>query len=40
MDKNEVSVAFDDETLSIDEVVKALAVAGYAVPGYAETPIN
>lgn len=34
MNNNTVSVTFDDESLSIDEVVTALNKAGYAVPDY------
>ena len=38
MDNNTVSVRFDDEKLSIDDVVSALVGAGYAVPGF--SPVN
>jgi copper chaperone CopZ len=34
MNANTVRVSFDDEKLSVEEVVKALAKAGYAVPEY------
>ena len=34
MNEHTVSVTFDDEKLSIDDVVAALTKAGYAVPGY------
>ncbi len=33
-----VTVAFDDEDLSIDAVVRALNDAGYTVPGYEKAP--
>ena len=34
MNNNTVSVAFNDDTLSIDDVIAALVGAGYAVPEY------
>jgi copper chaperone CopZ len=34
MNAHTVHVTFDDEQLAIDDVVKALGEAGYAVPGY------
>jgi copper chaperone CopZ len=34
MNDHTVSVEFDDEVLSIDDVVAALTKAGYAVPEY------
>lgn len=34
MNENTVSVTFDDEKISIDDVVAALTRAGYAVPNY------
>jgi copper chaperone CopZ len=34
MNEHTVTVAFDDEALSIDDVVAALTKAGYAVPEY------
>lgn len=34
MNTHTVSVTFDDESLSIDQVVTALNKAGYAVPDY------
>jgi len=34
MNNNTVSVTFDDESVSIDQVVAALNQAGYAVPDY------
>lgn len=34
MNQHTVSVTFDDEKLSIDDVVTALTRAGYAVPEY------
>ena len=37
MNENTVSVTFDDENLSIDDVVAALTKAGYAVPEYSMT---
>ena len=36
MNAHTVTVAFDDEALSIDEVVTALTKAGYAVPEYSQ----
>ena len=35
MNQHTVSVTFDDERLSIEDVVAALTQAGYAVPSYA-----
>ena len=37
MNEHTVSVTFDDEKLSIDDVVAALTRAGYAVPEYRTT---
>ncbi|MFT5443968.1 MAG: copper chaperone CopZ [Myxococcota bacterium] len=34
MNTNTVNVVFDDEKTTIEDVVKALASAGYAVPDY------
>ena len=34
MNQHTVSVTFDDEKLSIDDVVAALTQAGYAVPNF------
>ncbi|MFK7894471.1 MAG: heavy-metal-associated domain-containing protein [Myxococcota bacterium] len=34
MNTNTVRVRFDDENLSIDQIVGALTKAGYAVPGF------
>ena len=34
MNKNTVSVIFDDQKLSITQIVSALTQAGYAVPHY------
>jgi len=34
MNKNTVNVAFDDTKVTIDDVIAALASAGYAVPDY------
>ena len=36
MDAHTVTVDFDDEELSIDDVVAALMKAGYAVPEYSQ----
>ncbi len=36
MNDNTVTVAFDDENASIDDVVKALNDAGYMVPEYSK----
>jgi len=33
-----VSVEFDDEALSLDEIIRALADAGYTVPDHAKVP--
>ena len=33
-----VTVSFDDEKLSIDEIVAALNRAGYTVPSHARAP--
>jgi copper chaperone CopZ len=37
MNSNTVRVDFDDEKLSVEEIVTALAKAGYAVPGFKKT---
>jgi copper chaperone CopZ len=34
MDDHTVTVAFEDDQLSIDEVIQALNKAGYSVPEY------
>ena len=34
MDAHTVTVVFDDETLSPQEIVDALGAAGYAVPSF------
>ena len=34
MNANTVHVTFDDEKLSVEEIVAALMKAGYAVPNY------
>jgi copper chaperone CopZ len=34
MNANTLSVVFDDASVSIEDVVTALAAAGYAVPSY------
>ncbi len=34
METHTVTVEFDDEELSIDEIISALNEAGYTVPGY------
>ena len=36
MNEHTLTVDFDDERLSIDEIVQALNKAGYTVPGYAK----
>ena len=33
MDLHTLTVAFDDEKVSLDVIIKALGVAGYTVPG-------
>ncbi len=33
MNAHTVTVSFDDEDISVDEIVAALSKAGYAVPG-------
>ena len=38
MNEHTVTVAFDDEKLSIDKVVAALNEAGDTVPGYSKAP--
>lgn len=37
MNTHTVTVAFDDEEMSVDDVVSALTKAGYAVPEYEKT---
>jgi copper chaperone CopZ len=37
MNAHTVTVAFDDEEISVDDVVGALTKAGYAVPEYEKT---
>ena len=34
MNAHTITVAFDDEELSVDAIVQALNQAGYTVPGY------
>ena len=34
MNDNTVTVTFDDENLSVDEIVQVLNEAGYTVPGH------
>jgi len=34
MSEHTVTVAFDDEELSVDQIVSALSQAGYSVPSY------
>lgn len=36
MNAHTVTVAFDDEKASVDDVILALNKAGYAVPGYTQ----
>ncbi len=36
MREHTVTVAFDDEEVTVDEVVRALNDAGYTVPGYSK----
>ena len=36
MTEHTVTVAFDDEELSVDQIVSALNQAGYSVPSYAK----
>ena len=38
MDEHTVTVAFDDEKLSVDAIVKALGEAGYTVPSHSKLP--
>ena len=38
MEDHTVTVAFDDEKLSVDDVIRALNEAGYTVPRYSKTP--
>ena len=33
MNDHTVTVSFDDEEITVDDIVSALATAGYAVPG-------
>lgn len=33
MNANTVTVSFDDEEITVDDIVAALGSAGYAVPG-------
>ncbi len=33
MDAHTLTVAFDDEQVSLDAIIKALGAAGYTVPG-------
>lgn len=35
MDAHTVTVRFDDDELSLDEIIRALGVAGYSVPSHA-----
>jgi copper chaperone CopZ len=39
MDAHTVTVEFDDDELSIEEIVKALGDAGYTVPSHAKIPL-
>ena len=36
MNEHTVTVAFDDDDLSVDRIVQALNDAGYTVPGYSK----
>ncbi len=36
MNENQLTVGFDDEKLSIEQIITALNGAGYAVPEYAQ----
>ena len=36
MDDHTVTVEFDDEKLSIDSIIQALAEAGYTVPSHSK----
>ena len=36
MSEHTVTVAFDNEELSVDQIVSALSQAGYSVPNYAK----
>jgi copper chaperone CopZ len=38
MDAHTVSVQFDDDELSIEEIIQALGDAGYSVPSHAKIP--
>ena len=38
MDEHTVTVEFDDEQLSIDDIIRALSDAGYTVPEYSRAP--
>ncbi|MBW2286637.1 MAG: heavy-metal-associated domain-containing protein [Deltaproteobacteria bacterium] len=38
MDTHTVTVQFDDDELSIDEIIGALGDAGYTVPSHAKIP--
>jgi copper chaperone CopZ len=37
MTQHTVTISFDDDKLSVDQVVQALNGAGYSVPSYTET---
>ena len=38
MNEHTVTVQFDDEELSVDDVIKALNEAGYTVPSHTAVP--
>jgi copper chaperone CopZ len=38
MDAHTVTVQFDDDELSVDDVIGALGEAGYTVPSHAKAP--
>ena len=38
MNEHTVTVEFDDDQLSIDDIIQALGEAGYTVPKYSRAP--
>jgi copper chaperone CopZ len=38
MDTHTVTVQFDDDELSLEEIIRALGDAGYSVPSHATIP--
>jgi copper chaperone CopZ len=38
MNKHTLTVQFDDEKASVDQMVKALGKAGYTVPSFQKSP--